>query len=147
MKVILTSDIKGKGKKNSVITVADGYGSFLIKQGKAVLASEGNLKLKEEKDRQEQIEYNNKLASAEQLKTDLEKINLVIKAERNKLNDKIVQSINKQDISNLLSKNFNINIDKHKIELPEDLNKRVGKFKIKVKIFDKVTAQINLEVN
>ena len=39
MKIILLEDVKKQGKKGEIITVADGYGNFLIKNQQAVLAS------------------------------------------------------------------------------------------------------------
>ena len=40
MKIILIDNVKGTGKKDEVKEVKDGYGSFLIKNRKAVLYSE-----------------------------------------------------------------------------------------------------------
>jgi len=49
MKVILTEDIKGKGKKYETKDFPNGYANFLIKEKKAVLANKENEnKLKEE---------------------------------------------------------------------------------------------------
>ena len=44
MKVLLLSDVKGKGKKGDLITVADAYGrNVLIAKGLGVEANAGNL--------------------------------------------------------------------------------------------------------
>ena len=44
MKVILTENIKSLGNKGDIKDVSDGYAAnFLLPQGKAVLASQGNL--------------------------------------------------------------------------------------------------------
>jgi len=47
MKIILQQDIKGKGKELDIIDVANGYGNFLIAQGKAALATELNLAMRQ----------------------------------------------------------------------------------------------------
>ena len=44
MKVILTSDVKGKGKKGEVKEFQAGYANFLVKSGLAKVASDGNMK-------------------------------------------------------------------------------------------------------
>ena len=43
MKVILTQDVKGKGKELDIKDFANGYANFLITQGKAIPATEENL--------------------------------------------------------------------------------------------------------
>ena len=44
MKVLLTADVKGTGKKGDVVEVADGYGrNFLIKKGLAIAATAANV--------------------------------------------------------------------------------------------------------
>jgi len=35
MKVILQKDVKGSGKKGDLVNVADGYGTYLLKNGLA----------------------------------------------------------------------------------------------------------------
>ena len=44
MKVLLTADVKGTGKKGDVVEVADGYGrNFLLKKGLATAATAANV--------------------------------------------------------------------------------------------------------
>ena len=51
MKVILTQDVKGSGKKGDMINVADGYAkNFLIKKGLAVVADANAVNMKMTKD-------------------------------------------------------------------------------------------------
>ena len=42
MKVILLEDVKGKGKKNQIIDVPNGFGNFLIANKKAMVATDEN---------------------------------------------------------------------------------------------------------
>ena len=44
MKVLLTSDVKGKGKSGDIVNVNDGYArNYLIPQGLAVAADANNI--------------------------------------------------------------------------------------------------------
>ena len=46
MKVILLEDVKKVGKKGEIVNVSDGYGqNFLIKNGKALMATETGKKI------------------------------------------------------------------------------------------------------
>ena len=44
MRIILTTEVKGKGKKGDIIDVKSGYGNFLIRSGQAIIASVDNIK-------------------------------------------------------------------------------------------------------
>ena len=46
MKVILTADVKGHGKKGTLVEVSDGYGrNYLLPRGLAIEATNANLNL------------------------------------------------------------------------------------------------------
>ena len=50
MKVLLTADVKGTGKKGDVVEVADGYGrNFLLKKGLATAATAANVNVAAQK--------------------------------------------------------------------------------------------------
>ena len=62
MKVIFIKDLKGQGKKGDIKNVKDGYGmNFLIKNGYAVIANEGNVKHQETLNLKKQLEENEKI--------------------------------------------------------------------------------------
>ena len=78
MKVILLKDVKGKGKKDSILDVSDGYANnFLIKNGLAVLYTK---KSKEILDKE--IDFREK--EEQKLVDEYNQI-------KNKLNDKIIE--------------------------------------------------------
>ena len=46
MKVILTKDVKGQGKKGDIVNVSDGYANnFLLKNGLAIPANQANVNI------------------------------------------------------------------------------------------------------
>ena len=80
MQIILTEDVKGKGKKGTVIKVKDGYGmNYLVKNGLGVPANEENMhKLKLDNNKKEP-EENIKIEEAKKNKEKIEKLTLSFK--------------------------------------------------------------------
>ncbi len=144
MKVILIKDVKGSGKSGDVINVADGYArNFLIGKGLAVEATPKNIN-----------ELNGKKASA-QHKLDVEKAeNLSIKE---KLDGKAVSikakagqggklfgAITAQNVSDAISKEFGISIEKKKINLSTEI-KSFGDFTAEIKLSQGVSFKMTVK--
>ena len=55
MKIILLEDVKGKGKKDEIKELPNGYANFLIAKKLALLANEENLKKLADKKAYEKI--------------------------------------------------------------------------------------------
>lgn len=147
MKVILLQDIKGLGKKLDIKNVSDGYArNFLIPKGLVGLATPQNIKAIEAK-RLVLVEKEKELKSqAEQLKKQIEKIELIFKVavgekqemfasvDAKDIKEKVVEEIGSAEIL----KNSEIILEKpikklgeHQVEI--DLKQGV-KAKIKVLI-------------
>ncbi|NLT94008.1 MAG: 50S ribosomal protein L9 [Clostridia bacterium] len=145
MKVILQEDIKGLGKKGEVVEVKEGYArNYLLPKKLAVEATQGNLK---ELDRQKQI----KMAKAEKERQEAEKlaekineVTLTLKAKCGE-NGKLFGAVTSKDIAENLLKAYNINIDKRKIDLSENI-KSTGDYAIKVKLHPQVVADLKVIV-
>lgn len=145
MKVILTKDVKGKGKKGELIDVSEGYArNYLIAKGLAVEGSEGNLKtFAARKKKEEEKEMQNKqdaVALAEKLKSI--SLTLTVKCGEN---GRLFGSINTKDIADALEKQAGLKVDKRKIELGDAI-KSLGSYKLKVKLHRDVAADLTLKV-
>ena len=115
MKVIFIKDLKGQGKKGDIKNVKDGYGmNFLIKNGYAVIANEGNVKHQETLNLKKQLEENEKINEANKLKNLIEKQTLKFYVKTGTA-DKVFGTISSKQIAAEL-KNKNINIDKKLID-------------------------------
>lgn len=147
MKVIFLSDVKGKGKKGDIKEVADGYAkNFLIKNGLAKLATSSSLSelngqnKAKEKLAQEQLEY------AKQLKVKIEQEDTVVELLAKAGDDnRLFGSITNKQIAEVLSKEFGIDIDKRKIEMPAPI-KALGYVKIPVKLHHDVSANVTVHI-
>lgn len=140
MKIILIDNVKGTGKKDEVKEVKDGYGSFLIKNKKAVLYSTKsnevlNTQIKDRNDKEEQL-----ILECTNIKNKLEKDTLEFLVKTG--NDgKVFGSISSKQISEELKKK-GYNIDKKLIDR-ENLN-TLGSHTVTINLHKKVAAHLNV---
>ena len=136
MKVILTQDVKGVGKKDQILEVNDGYArNFLIPKKLGVQASTANLALL--KSKQDSRDFKKQ----EEKK---EKIRLDIKVKSGE-NGKIFGGVTSKEISDVLKDKYSINIDKKKIELKETI-KIVGITTVDIKLFEGIIGKVKVNV-
>ena len=145
MKVILTQDVKGVGKKDQILEVNDGYArNFLIPKKLGVQASTANLALLKSKQDSRDFKKQEEKKEAEQIKEKLEKIRLDIKVKSGE-NGKIFGGVTSKEISDVLKDKYSINIDKKKIELKETI-KIVGITTVDIKLFEGVIGKVKVNV-
>ena len=145
MKVILLDNIKGVGKKDEVINASDGYArNFLFPKKLAVEANSENMsKLnnkKEANNYRKDLEKQAAEETAKKLKGILLKIN--VKAGEN---GKIFGGVTAKEIADTLKAQANIEVDKKKIELKEQI-KTLGTFSVNVKLYEGVTGVLKIDV-
>ena len=145
MKVILLDNIKGVGKKDEVINASDGYArNFLFPKKLAVEANSENMsKLnnkKEANNYRKDLEKQAAEETAKKLKGILLKIN--VKAGEN---GKIFGGVTAKEISDTLKAQANIEVDKKKIELKEQI-KTLVTFSVNVKLYEGVTGVLKVDV-
>lgn len=145
MKVILTQDVKGVGKKDQILEVNDGYArNFLIPKKLGVQASTANLALLKSKQDSRDFKRQEDKKEAEQIKEKLEKIRLYIKVKSGE-NGKIFGGVTSKEISDVLKDKYSINIDKKKIELKETI-KIVGITTVDIKLFEGIIGKVKVNV-
>lgn len=146
MIVILTQDVKGKGKAGDVVKVSDGYArNMLLPKGLAKEATQGNVRsLEKQKALQDEKRAEQK-AAAQKLAQDLEKVTVNIQSKGGE-NGKLFGSITSKDIADALQDQVNIKVDKKKIDLPAPI-KQTGVTEVAVKLFEGVTAKIKVSVS
>ena len=145
MKVILQQDVKKVGKKGEVIEVSEGYGrNFLLPKKMAILATSENLNVAKAQAnsaaRKKAMENDEaKLMAAQLAKVE---INLTVKIGAN---GKLFGSVGGKDIAEILKKDFNIDIDKRKISLKNEVV-GPGEYEAVIKVHPEVTSTIKVYV-
>ena len=143
MRVILLEDVKKQGKKGEIITVADGYGNFLIKNQQAILASSnGVARLNKEKER-DRIAEENLIKECEKIKTKLEKEKISFKVKTGE-GDRVFGSVSVKQISSFLQEK-GYNIDKKQIKPTSSLSS-LGFHNVDIELHKKVIAVIRVEL-
>ena len=144
MQVILKEDVHNLGKAGELVKVKPGFGrNFLIPQGKAVVATAGNVK---------QIEHEKKLIAAKQaqLSKDAQAMadrlgSVEVQIERQVgEEDKLFGSVTSRDIESAL-KDKGVTIDHKKVHMPEPI-KTIGYHTVEIKLGTGVTGKIKVVV-
>lgn len=143
MRVILLKDVKKQGKKDDIIEVKDGYGTYLINNKLAVLETKGSSKILRKQQEEAALEESLLLKDCEDIKKKLEKLTLNFKVNTGK-NGQVFGQISTKQISEELKKN-GFDIDKRKIKLDVPIN-TLGVTNVKVVLHKNVEATLKVHL-
>ena len=143
MRVILLKDVKKQGKKDDIIDVKDGYGTYLINNKLAVLETKGSSKVLSKQKEEAALEESLLLKDCEQIKEKLEKMTLNFKVNTGKNGQVFGQISTKQIAEELKKKGFDI--DKRKIKLDVPIN-TLGVTNVKVILHKNVEATLKIHL-
>ena len=144
MKVILQADVKGQGKKGQIINVSDGYArNFLFPKKLAIEASADNMNTANLKEAAENARIAREKEQARQVAKKLEECTVVVTAKAGN-GGRLFGAVTAAEISDALKKQFDIEIDRHKITM--ETIKQFGGYKLKVKLYNEVSGIINVMV-
>jgi large subunit ribosomal protein L9 len=144
MEVILREDVKSLGRAGELVKVKPGYArNFLLPQGLAFEATEGNRKRieAESKSRNARQAQERSEAEAQAAKLSAVSITLTRKAGEG---DRLFGSITAQDIADALAAKGQA-VDKRKIELEHPI-KTIGEHTVPVQLHHDVVAQVKITV-
>ena len=143
MRVILLKDVKKQGKKDDVIDVKDGYGTYLINNKLAVLETKGSSKILKKQQEEAALEESLLLKECEDIKRKLEKMTLNFNVNTGKNGQVFGQISTKQIAEELKKKGFDI--DKRKIKLDVPIN-TLGVTNVKVILHKNVEATLKIHL-
>ena len=146
MKVVFLADVKGQGKKDQIKEVSDGYArNFLLPKKLAVPADAKMMNEIKNKESSKQHKIDTEKAEAKALAEKLQKITVKITAQAGG-DGRLYGSVTSKDISEALSKQFGITVDKRKMTLDEPI-KAFGLYSIDVKLYTEISGKINVSVS
>lgn len=145
MKVILLSDVKGRGKEGDVIEVARGFATnYLLPRKMAIQATPGNLKQLEARVHNIKKREETKRAEAEAHAAQVAGKSIVIEMKAGD-GGKLYGSVTGGMVADALAEQIGVDVDRRKLDLHGHI-KAVGEHIIDVRLYDEVTAQIKLNV-
>lgn len=145
MKVILLADVKGSGKKEEIVNVSDGYArNFLFPKKLAVEATPGAAKeIERKKAAERQREMERRQAADAKAKTLRGRV-ITVTAKAGS-QGRLYGSITGQEVAEALNAQYQVEVDKRKIELNETI-RTVGEYEAVVKLYPEITAKMTVKV-
>ena len=145
MKVILTQDIKGTGKKDQIINTSDGYArNFLFPKNLAVEANAENMAKLKSKQQANAYKKDQEKEEAKKLAEKMGKIMLTLPVKVGE-NGKVFGGVSSKEIAETLQKTHKITVDKKKIDM-KDTIKELGTKIIRIKLYEGVIAELKVNV-
>lgn len=143
MKIILLKDVKKQGKSGDILNVKDGYGSFLINKGDAVLATQNSVDRLNRENKQKELEEKELIKTCEDIKKKIEKLTVSFKVKTGE-QDRVFGSISpKQIVEQLKLKGFDI--DKKQIRIENSISS-LGFHNVDIELHKKVIAKLKIEL-
>ena len=143
MKVILLSELKGKGGEGDIVEVADGYANnYLFPQKIAVAATKGNLKQLEQRKHNIATREAARIEEAQALKAALDDLSVKVEARVGE-EGVLFGSITAAMIADALKEAEDIEIDRKRIDLKNPI-KTAGKHEVVVSIYRDIKSNPRL---
>lgn len=145
MKVVLTQDVKGLGKKGELVTAAEGYArNFLFPRKLAMEANAQAMSELKNREASEKFKHDTEVANAKAAAAKLEGKTVRLSAKAG-ANGKLFGSVTAKDVADAISNEFKIELDKRKVTV-EDI-KIFGTYPVEVKLYNGISASMYVTVN
>ena len=145
MKVILLTDVKGKGKKGQMIEVSDGYArNYMLPRKLAQEATAEAVNTMRMNDKATAERQARERAEAVAISKQLRELTLVVKAKGGGAG-RLFGAVTTTEIADALKKNAGINIDKRKLVLADNI-KNVGTYTVKAKLGYEIVGQFSVKI-
>ncbi len=144
MKVVLLQDVKSIGKKDTVVTVSDGYArNFLFPRKLAVEATAAAMNDVKTKESAKAHHKREEIKAAEEIKAKIDGKTVTIKAKAGK-EGKLFGAVTTKDVADAIKQQLKVDIDKKKLVM-NDI-KTFMRCECEVKIYPEIHAKITVNV-
>ena len=145
MKVILLTDVKGKGKKGQMIEVSDGYArNYMLPRKIAIEATTDAVNTMRMNDKATAERIAREKAEALEISKKLRELTLIVKAKGGG-QGRLFGAVTNTEVAAALEKQSGIKLDKRKIVLNENI-KNVGTYTATCKLGYEISAPLTLKV-
>ena len=144
MKIILNENVKGKGKAGQTIEVQAGYGNFLVREQKAVVATEDALQAKAAENATAQATEAKLIDSMQQLANKLTSVSITLRMKVGS-EGKTFGAVSSKQIVQAFADQHQIELDKKKIEMGHLIN-MLGRFDVPIQLHKQVIATLRVDV-
>ena len=145
MKVILTQDIRGKGKRGQMIEVSDGYArNYLLPKKLAQEANADNVNTMRMNDKAAAERQAKERAEAMDIKNRMKDFTVIVTAKGGGAG-RLFGSVTNTEIAEALETQQGVKLDKRKLVLDEPI-KTAGAYTVKCKLGYEITADLKVEV-
>ena len=145
MKVILLTELRGKGGEGDVVDVAPGFfNNYLGPQRMAIPASKGNLKQLEQRKKNIAKREEQRLADANALKASLEGVSVFVEA---KVGDEgiLFGSVTPAMVADAVKTETGVEIDRKRLEMGSPI-KTAGEHVVTLSIYRDIKVELKLAV-
>ena len=144
MKVVLLEDVKGTGKKDDLVNVSDGYArNYLLPRKLAVVADSKVLTELKTKNEAKEHKKQQEIEAAKQLAATIDKKDIYVEAKAGS-SGRLFGAITSKEVAEVLSNQFNVYVDKKKVEM--DDVKQIGVYDAVVKLAGGISATVRVNV-
>lgn len=145
MKLFLLQEVKGLGKKDTIVEVAEGYArNFLLPKKLALPATDAVIKQVKAQQAAQARREQQAMDEARMLASQLSKVSVRVSVKIGE-GGKLFGSVTGKDIADALESQHGLAIDKRKVELKEAI-KAAGEYSATIRVHPEVSAQLKVNV-
>ncbi len=144
MKVILLTDVKGKGKKGELVNVSDGYArTFLFPKNLAIEADSAAMSELKTREAAKEHHKQDEIAAAKETAAKLEGKTVTVKAKAGSAG-RLFGSVTSKEVAAEIKAQLGIEIDRKKMTLADIKN--FGEYTADIKLLSGISAKITVKV-